>query len=64
MRLLTIPELAKALHVSKARGYELVRKGLIPAVRIGRQIRVHPDHLERWMAEGGTGPSHSGNGSH
>ena len=54
MKLLTIPEVARALSVSRARGYELVRRGLIPAVRIGRQVRVHPDQLERWMAEGGT----------
>ena len=54
MKLLTVPEMATALNVSQARGYELVRKGLIPAIRIGRQVRVHPDQLERWMAEGGT----------
>ncbi len=58
MKLLTIPEVARALNVSRARGYELVRRGLIPAVRIGRQVRVHPDQLERWMAEGGTRPEH------
>ena len=58
MKLLTIPEVAHALNVSRARGYELVRRGLIPAVRIGRQVRVHPDQLERWLAEGGTGPGY------
>jgi len=54
VKLLTISEVADALSVSKARGYELVRKGLIPAVRIGRQVRVHPDHLELWLSRGGT----------
>ena len=58
MKLLTIPELARALNISRARGYELVRRGLIPAVRIGRQVRVHPEQLERWLAEGGTRPDY------
>ena len=56
MKLLTIPEVARALNVSSARVYELVRRGLIPAVRIGRQRRIHPDQFERWLSEGGTRP--------
>lgn len=54
MRLLTMDEVAEALNVSRARGYELVRRGMIPAVRIGRQVRVHPEQLERWVESGGT----------
>jgi excisionase family DNA binding protein len=53
-RLLRIPEVAERLDVTEARAYELARTGALPAVRIGRQIRVHPDQLAEWIQAGGT----------
>ena len=54
MKLLRIAEVAEVLDVSRARAYELVREGLLPVVRLGRQIRVDPTQLEAWLVAGGT----------
>ena len=53
--LLTPDEVAALLRVRRARVYSLVRDGLLPAVRIGRQVRVDGAVLERWVAAGGCG---------
>ena len=52
-QLLSATEAARRLGVTKARFYELVRRGMVPAVRIGRQIRVDSAALEAWISAGG-----------
>jgi excisionase family DNA binding protein len=52
-RLLRVEEAAALLGVSRARCYELVRSGALPAVHIGRQVRFDPAKLQEWMANGG-----------
>lgn len=52
-RLLRIAEVAERLNVSLPRAYELVRKGVIPSVSIGRQKRVDSVVLEEFIARGG-----------
>lgn len=52
-RLLRIPEVAARLDVTVQRAYELARTGSLPAVRIGRQLRVDPDVLQAWIDSGG-----------
>lgn len=42
---LTVEEAAQLLKVSKYTIYELIKRGEIPAQRIGRQIRIDPDTL-------------------
>jgi excisionase family DNA binding protein len=39
-RLLTVPEVASQLQVSKSFVYELTRTGRLPCVRVGRYVRV------------------------
>lgn len=39
---------------SEARVYEAARLGLIPCVRIGRQVRFDEDMLRDWIKKGGT----------
>jgi excisionase family DNA binding protein len=51
--LLNIEELSHILRVSKQRAYELCRTGIVPHVRLGRQIRVDPEQLQEWLTEGG-----------
>jgi excisionase family DNA binding protein len=49
-RLLTIPEVAAALRVSRGTVYRLVRVGRIPALRLGADggsFRIPEDQLER-----------------
>ena len=54
MKLLQISEVAGILDVALPRAYELARSGVIPTVRIGRQVRVSADALRDWIAAGGT----------
>ncbi|BBW95329.1 substrate-binding domain-containing protein [Geobacillus icigianus] len=46
----TIEEIASLLKVSKLTVYDLVKKGKLPAFRVGRQMRVTADDLERYIA--------------
>jgi len=48
---LKVPEVAKVLRIARSRAYELVAKGQIPAVRIGRSVRVPRHELDRWLAD-------------
>jgi excisionase family DNA binding protein len=50
MRLLTAGEVAESLQVPKPRVYELARQRMLPAIRIGRQIRFREQALETWLA--------------
>ncbi|WP_240432435.1 helix-turn-helix domain-containing protein [Rubrobacter indicoceani] len=44
-------EVAKELRIARSRAYELVATGEIPAVRIGRSVRVNRKELERWLQQ-------------
>jgi excisionase family DNA binding protein len=51
--LLTLDQTAKVLRVKYARAAELAREGVLPVVRLGRQIRVDPDQLSDFVSKGG-----------
>ncbi len=53
-KLLRVDEVAEVLSVSLARAYELIRCGHLPAVRLGRQLRVDEDTLLDWIECGGS----------
>ena len=53
MALMKLAEVAALLRVPRARAYELARCGMIPVVRIGRQVRVDDAALKAWIARGG-----------
>jgi excisionase family DNA binding protein len=44
-----IPELAAELKISRGRAYALVADGTIPAVKIGRSLRVSRRELRAWL---------------
>ncbi len=46
---LKVPEVAKVLRIARSRAYDLVANGTIPAVRIGRSVRVSRSELEHWL---------------
>lgn len=50
-RLLKPDEVAEILQVSKAFAYALLKRGDIPAVRIGNLVRVRPEDLEKYIQE-------------
>jgi len=47
--LLTVSEAAKLLRIGRNLAYELVARGEIPSVRLGRVIRVPRSSLEQWL---------------
>lgn len=48
--LLTVPEAARRLSLGRATTYQLVRRGELPSVRVGRAVRVPARALEAWIA--------------
>ena len=57
LRLLTMKDVAQRLGLSLQRAYEMGRLGLLPVVRLGRQIRVEEGRLASWVENGGKGLS-------
>ncbi len=51
--LLTAQEAADLLKVKKATVYEMVKRGQIPAVKIGKQVRIAKNDLERMLTPPG-----------
>jgi len=56
--ILTADEVAARLRISTQRAYELARLGLLPCIRIGRQVRFLESALDEWIANGGQGYDH------
>ena len=57
LKLMRVPEVAKVLNTTTPRAYELIRLGILPAVKMGRQVRVDANALREWIENGGaTGP--------
>lgn len=46
-----VGEIAEELRIARSRAYELVATGEIPAVRIGRSVRVNRNELEKWLQQ-------------
>jgi excisionase family DNA binding protein len=49
--LLTPGEVAEKLKISKAMAYLIIKRGDMPAVRIGSLVRVRRADLERYIME-------------
>lgn len=49
--LLTLQEVAEELQVSVPSIRRWIYKGILPAVRLPRHLRVSSDDLERWLDE-------------
>lgn len=41
------------IGVSDPQGYSLIRQGILPAVKVGRQYRIDPETLREWIRNGG-----------
>ena len=54
-KLLRVSEVAEQLDLPEDRVYALVREGIIPACRIGRQLRFSPKILDEFVRGGGQG---------
>ncbi len=47
--MLSVPEMATALGISRAGAYELARSEGFPALRIGNRIVIPKDSLQKWV---------------
>jgi excisionase family DNA binding protein len=52
--LLTVPEAAQLLRISRNLAYELVARQELPAIRLGRVIRIPRAALDEWMEQQAT----------
>jgi excisionase family DNA binding protein len=46
---LTIPEVARYLKMSKSKVYYLVQQRKIPHIKIGRNVRVRERDIQLWL---------------
>jgi excisionase family DNA binding protein len=51
LELMTTPELAEYLRISKASVYRLVRQKQIPVSKVGRQLRFRKDIVDVWLSK-------------
>ena len=42
-------DVARILNISRSMAYQLIQRGEIPSVRLGRAVRVHPKALEQFI---------------
>jgi excisionase family DNA binding protein len=47
--ILTIPQVAQYLQISKAKIYYLVKRKEIPHIKIGRNVRIKESDLSKWL---------------
>lgn len=52
---LNVREIASKLDVSKMTIYRLVDAGMLPALRIGKSLRILETDLEEWITDNTTG---------
>lgn len=52
-KLIRVSAAAEILDVPEERVYKMAREGLIPVVRVGRQLRIDPEQLSKWISQGG-----------
>lgn len=48
-KLLTIPQVAAILQISKAKIYNLAKKNKIPHIKIEKNIRIRESELIKWL---------------
>ncbi|MBI3927187.1 MAG: helix-turn-helix domain-containing protein [Armatimonadetes bacterium] len=53
LRFYTVAQIADMIQLTEPRVYEAVRLGLLPSVRIGRQIRIEEQAFLAWIGKGG-----------
>ncbi len=49
--LLRVHEVARLLGIGRSKTYDLIARGDLPSLRIGRLLRVPRHALEQWIAD-------------
>ena len=52
----SVPEAARMLGIGRTLGFRLVREGRIPALRLGKKLRVPLLAVKRMLADAATAP--------
>jgi excisionase family DNA binding protein len=47
--IMTVPEVAQYLKMSKSKLYYLIQRRQIPHVKIGRNVRIKDSDLAKWL---------------
>ena len=47
--LLTGTEVARQLRISRSKAYDMMRRGVIPTVRMGRNVRVRQQDIDEYI---------------
>ena len=47
--LITVPEMAELLKVSRSKAYSLVKERNFPIIKIGKCLRVKKEELYNWL---------------
>ena len=47
--LITVPEMAKILKISRSKAYDLIKQKDFPIIRIGKCIRINQNLLLNWL---------------
>jgi len=55
-KFLQISQVSDLLEISDTTTRRLVKKGVLPAIRVGRQIRIDERRFQEWLESGGGGP--------
>lgn len=53
IKTLTVIEVAQILRISRIQAYNLVNKGVIPSLRLGRNIRIYEKSFFEWLEKNG-----------
>lgn len=47
---LSVPQVARIIGASEARTYDMVAAGMLPAIRLGRRVRIPRAAFDAWAA--------------
>jgi len=53
---LQISQVSELLEISDTTTRRLVKRGVLPAIRVGRQIRIDQQRFQKWLDTGGSEP--------
>jgi excisionase family DNA binding protein len=48
-KILTVPEVATYLQMSRSKVYYLIQRKELPHIKIGRNVRIRQSDLEQWL---------------
>ncbi len=51
LHLVTVDDLCRLWHVKKSWVYDAVKRGVLPAVRLGKQLRFRPIEIEAFLRQ-------------